>query len=148
LNETRAGRLGPRARRRARQLALQALYQWQMGGQAADELCAQFSASTGFGKADAAYFHELVQSIVAGCTRLESRIGEYADRELARIDPVERAILLIGLYELEHRPDVPYRVVLDEAIELARRFGAAGAHKYVNAVLDRAAGALRPTERR
>ena len=144
MSEAPAGRVGPRARRRARQLALQALYQWQMGG-TADELYAQFSSSTGFGKADAGYFRELVEHIVKGSERLDSRIGEYADRDVARIDPVERAILLIGLYELEHRHDVPYRVVIDEAVGLARRFGAVGAHKYVNAVLDRAAGALRPS---
>lgn len=140
--------VSPRARRRARRLAMQALYQWQMGGQTADELCAQFSAAAGFGKADAAYFRELVEGIVAASAQLDARIGEFADRDIARLDPVERAILLIGMYELEHRPDVPQRVIINEAVELGKCFGAAEAYKYVNALLDRAAGALREDDRR
>lgn len=140
-------RVSPHARSRARRLAMQALYQWQMGGQPAGELCEQFGAA-GLGKADPAYFRELVERVVAGSDRLDARIAEFADREVARLDPVEHAILLIGIYELEHRPDVPYRVVINEAVELGKRFGANEAHKYVNALLDRAARQLREGERR
>ncbi|MGH8494986.1 MAG: transcription antitermination factor NusB [Gammaproteobacteria bacterium] len=147
MSGPRPDRVSARARSRARRLAMQALYQWQMGGEPAGVLCAQFSASTGFDRADQAYFRELVERIIAGKDRIEARMAEFGDREGALLDPVEHAILLIGVYELERRPDVPYRVVINEAVELAKRFGAAEAHKYVNAVLDSAARSLRGTER-
>lgn len=127
---------------------MQALYQWQMGGEPAGELYAQFVASAGFGQADRAYFRELVERIVAGSGDIDARIAEFGDREVARLDPVERAILMIGMYELERRPDVPYRVVINEAVALGKRFGAAEAHKYINALLDRAARSLREHDRR
>ncbi|CAN5361535.1 hypothetical protein BH24PSE2_BH24PSE2_03770 [soil metagenome] len=121
---------------------MQALYQWQLAGQSAAELCAQFDAA-GLGGADADYFRELVEGVIAGSAELDARIGQFADREVARLDPVERAILLLAVYELEHRPDVPHAVVINEAVELGKRFGATEGHRYVNALLDRAARALR-----
>ena len=135
-----------RARSLSRKLAMQALYQWQLTGQTAAELRNQYASEQGFGDADAEYFRELLDRITEAAASFDATLGELIDRPVAQLDPVEHAVLLIGLYELGQRLDVPYRVVINEGIELAKRFGATDGHKFVNAVLDRAARSLRATE--
>jgi len=135
-----------RARSLARKLAMQALYQWQLTGQSAAELRNQYAEEEGWGDADADYFRELLNGITEGAAGLDATLAGLIDRPVGQLDPVERAVLLIGLYELGHRPDVPWRVVINEGVELAKRFGATDGHKFVNAVLDRAARSLRAAE--
>ena len=98
-------------------------------------------------RADREYFDELIRGIATGRDALDARMAEWLDRRPDDLDPVEHAILLVGTYELVSRPDVPYRVVINEAVTLARKFGATDGHKFINAVLDRAARELRPDER-
>ena len=135
-----------RARSLSRKLAMQALYQWQLAGQSASELQRQFAAEEGYGDAEEEYFAGLVNGVTTTVAVLDTRLQPLIDRPLAQLDPVERAVLWIGMFELLHRPDVPYRVVINESVELAKRFGATDGHKFVNAVMDRAARALRPHE--
>jgi N utilization substance protein B len=135
-----------RARSLSRKLAMQALYQWQLTSQTAAELRNQYADEEGFGDADADYFRELIGGITEGAAALDAELAGLVDRPVAQLDPVERAVLLIGLYELGQRLDVPYRVVINEGVELAKRFGATDGHKFVNAVLDRAARAHRAAE--
>ena len=133
---------GSRARSVARKLAMQALYQWQLTGQAADaaaELGLQFATSEDYAGADATYFADLVQNCIARSDELDAVLAGYADRPVSQLDPVEHAILWLGLYELVARLDVPHRVVINEAVELSKKFGATDGHKYINALLDKAA---------
>jgi len=136
-----------RARRGARKLLVQALYQLQIGGQPWQDLCQQYLSEPDSAGADAGYFRELIEQISAGRDALDAQLGRFSDIAPARLDPIEHGILWIALYELRQRPDVPFRVAINEAVELAKRFGATDGHKYVNGVLDRAAGALRTGER-
>lgn len=135
-----------RARSLSRKLAMQALYQWQLTGQDAAELRNQYAEAEGFGDADAEYFRGLLNGVTADAAALDQALGALIDRPVAQLDPVERAVLLIGLHELGQCPEVPYRVVINEGVELAKRFGATDGHKFVNAVLDRAARSLRAAE--
>ncbi len=136
----------PGARSRARELIIQALYQKLLTGHDAAELVKQFRDRDEYRRADTEYFNETLPAICDGQAALESKIAKLADRPPAQLDPVEFAILLLGFFELEERQDVPYRVVIDESIKLAKRFGSVDGYKYVNAVLDRAADKLRPAE--
>jgi N utilization substance protein B len=136
-----------RQRAMARKLALQALYRWQINECPWQDLVQEFGAAEDMPRADSEYFRELVEGICAARTALDEQLAGFIDRIPALLDPVEHAALLIGLYELAHRPDVPYKVAINEAVSLAKRFGATDGHKYVNAVLDRAARELRPAER-
>lgn len=135
-----------RARSLSRKLAMQALYQWQLTGQGAAELRNQFAGEDGYADADGEYFVELLLGVTGAIESLDAELGALIDRPVAQLDPVEHAVLLIGIHELAHRLDVPYRVVINEGVDLARRFGATDGHKFVNAVLDRAARKLRATE--
>jgi len=135
-----------RARSLSRKLAMQALYQWQLTGQSAAELRNQFAADEGFADADEEYFGELLDGVTGDVATLDAELGGLIDRPVAQLDPVERAVLLIGLFELARRLDVPFRVVINEGVELAKRFGATEGHKFVNAVLDRAARTHRAAE--
>jgi transcription antitermination protein NusB len=130
----------------ARKLALQALYRWQLNAAPWQDLVQEFAAAQDMPRADAAYFRCLVEGVWRSHEELQAHLAAYADRPPALLDPIERAVLLIGLYELTACPDVPYRVAINEAVALARRFGATDGHKFVNAVLDRAARELRPGE--
>jgi transcription antitermination protein NusB len=141
------GARGTRARSVARKLAMQALYQWQLTQQSAAEIRKQFLESEDSAGVDREHFEELVSKTIAQHDELEATLAPFIDRPLDQLDPVETAILLIGLYELRERVDIPYRVVINEAVDLCKRFGATDAHKYVNAVLDRAARELRAAER-
>jgi transcription antitermination protein NusB len=135
------------ARGAARRLLVQALYQWQLARQAPGELLAQFEAMPEFAKADRDYFRAAVGAICADDAAIEDELRRHSNIEPARLDPVEHAILALGLWELMARPEVPYRVVINEGIELAKRFGSTDGYRYVNAVLDRASRALRGAER-
>ncbi len=140
----KAGSAG--ARSRARELIIQALYQKQLTGHDSVELVKQFKARDEYRRADMEYFNENLPAICEVQAELEVKIGELTDRPVSQLDPVEFAILLLGYFELEARQDVPFRVVIDESIKLAKRFGAVDGHKYINAVLDKAADKLRPAE--
>ncbi len=142
-----SGKSPNRGRGIARKFAMQALYQWQLNPQPAEVVLPQFRQEQDFGGADSEYFDELVSQCIARREALDAGIAAHVDRPLAQLDPVEHAILLLGLYELTARPDVPYKVVINEAVALSKRFGATDSHKYVNAVLDRAARVHRSAER-
>jgi N utilization substance protein B len=131
------------ARSRARALVVQALYQQQIAGHSAEELLNQFRERPDYLKTDQTYFAATIDAICADQVSLQARIDAFADRPVAQLDPVEMAILLLGMHELEHRDDIPYRVVINEAVNLAKMFGAVDGHKYINAILDRAAQELR-----
>ena len=135
-----------RARSLSRKLAMQALYQWQLTGQGAAELRNQYAGEEGFGDADAEYFRELLNGVTEGAAALDETLGGLIDRPVGQLDPVERAVLLIGLYELGQRLDVPYRVVINEGVELAKKFGGTDGHKYINGVLDKLAQDVRAVE--
>ena len=136
-----------RGRSIARKLAMQALYQWQLTQHTASEIKKQFLESEDSAGVDPEYFSELVTGCIAKHDELAAALKPFIDRPLEQLDPVETAILLIGMFEFRERVDVPYRVVINEAVDLCKRFGATDAHKYVNAVLDRAARELRTAER-
>ena len=137
-----------KARSRARQCAVQALYQWQLTAQSTAEIEEQFVTEREMGKADRQFFHELLFQVPAQVAELDAELADYVDRPLEQVDPVERAILRLGAYELKTRLETPYRVVINEAVELAKTFGAEQGHKYVNSVLDKLARKLRPAETR
>ncbi len=143
---TRKVERSSRARSLARRLALQALYQWQITGQSGAELLNQYAQDEGYAEVDPEYFRELLQGVTGAAEALDAVLGGYIDRPVAQLDPIEHAVLLIGLHELTHRLETPYRVVINEGVELAKKFGATDGHKFVNAVLDRAARALRAAE--
>src|SRR5215469_15028610 len=130
----------------ARKLALQALYRWQINEGPWQDLTLEFESSEDMPRADREYFRELVRTISDTHAELDAALAAWTDRKPGELDPIEHAVLLIGVHELKSRSEVPYRVVLSEAVGLAKRFGATDGYKFVNAVLDRAAKALRPHE--
>ena len=140
-------RRGTRARSIARKLAMQALYQWQMTKHEANDITKQFVESEEFAGADREYFEELLRGCIKQQDAINAAVKPFIDRPIDQLDPVETAIIMMGVFELTSRSDVPYRVVINEAVDLTKRFGATDAHKYVNAVLDRAAKELRAAER-
>jgi transcription antitermination protein NusB len=136
----------PSARRRAREFVLQALYQWQMAGQSIVEIEKQFAEAEGFNKADGSFFSGLFRGASAQAKSTEAALQPHLDRAWGEVSPVERGILLLAGYELISAHDVPYRVVINEAIELARSYGGTDGHKYVNGVLDKLAATVRAEE--
>jgi N utilization substance protein B len=134
------------ARRRSREFALQAIYAWQMSGAPFQDLMLQLAGAKGFDKADDAYLRSLVTGVIGDAEPLRAVIEPHLDRSWDSLSPVERGVMLIAVHELKSAPDVPYRVVINEAVEIAKVFGGTDGHKYVNGVLDRAARALRPEE--
>ena len=145
MTRPRSDRSG-RARSLSRRLALQALYQWQMTGQSLPELRNQYTSDEGYAEVDAEYFQLLLQGVVDDSAALDAMIGAWLDRPVAQLDPVEHAVLLLGVEELRAHVEVPYKVVLNECVELTKKFGATDGHKFINAVLDRAARQLRAAE--
>ena len=133
-------------RRRAREFVLQGLYQRQLSGNAPDAIRAQLTEAIGFPKADAAYFEALWAGVTSEYDVLVELFSPSLDRRAAQLSPIERAILVIGAWELRHRPEIPYRVSIDEAIELAKAYGGTDGHKFVNGVLDKLALTLRAAE--
>lgn len=133
-------------RRRARRRALQAIYQWQMTGQDAAEILAQFHAAQDMTGVDSEHFETLVRGVSAGQEGLDQALQPFLDRPFDQVDFMEQVVLRIGAYEMLNCPEQPYRVVVDECVDLAHRFGSEQGHAYVNAVLDKAARAWRPDE--
>ncbi len=135
-----------KARHKARRLATQALYAWQMSGQDLVDLNEQIRLDHDMSKVDQEYFDELLHKIPANLQELDDHITPLLDRDLDKVDPIERAILRLGAYEMVFRLDVPYRVVINEGVELAKTFGAEDGHKFVNGILDGVAKKLRSVE--
>ena len=133
-------------RRRAREFVLQGLYQRQLSGNASAAIRDQVAEAAGFPKADEAYFNVLWAGVTAEYDALVLLVSPELDRRAAELSPIERAILVIGAWELAHRPEIPCRVVINEAIELAKSYGGTDGHKFVNGVLDKVAATLRATE--
>jgi transcription antitermination protein NusB len=136
------------ARTRARRYCMQALYQWDLSGLDMAEIQRQFFEAEDFTNADGGYFIELLNGVKSHIERIDSHISESIDRPVGQLDPVERAILRIACYELLFRHDIPYRVSINEAIMLARKFGAEQGHAFINGVLDNMARKIRPAESR
>lgn len=133
-------------RSKARHYAVQALYQWQLTGHDLSDIDNQFLAEQDVRTFDVPYFKELLHGVPANLHTLDEQLSPLLDRALASVDPVERAILRLGAYELMHHPEVPFRVAIDEAVELAKIFGAEQGHRYVNGVLDKMAKKVRRSE--
>jgi len=134
------------ARTKARRNAVQALYQWQLAGDDLADIEAQFLAEYDMKKVDVEYFKQLFRQVPLHLHELDDHLIPFLDRTVDEIDPVERAVLRLAVYELEFCLDVPYRVVINESIELAKRFGAEHGHKYVNGIVDQVAKKLRAVE--
>ena len=131
------------ARRRSREFALQAMYQWQLAQQSVVEIEQQYKLAEGFDKADGVLFKTIVQGAISNAETLAAALTPYLDRGWTEVSPIERAVLLIGGFELIHMPETPYRVIINEAIELAKSYGGTDGHKYVNGVLDKLAAMVR-----
>ena len=142
----RADGVDPVQRTRARRRALQAVYTWQVAGGRAQEVIAQFAHEQAHEIADLEYFEDLVRGVLARRAELDASLEPFLDRAVEEVDQIERAMLRIAAYELQHRIDVPYRVVIDEALRTVKRFGSEHGHTYVNGVLDRAAAEWRAVE--
>lgn len=134
------------ARRRSREFALQGLYQWLVSGAEAAVVDAHIRELDDFGKCDSAHFDALLHGCIAEAADIDAALTRHVDRKTAHLSPVEHAVLMIGVYELKHCIDIPYRVAINEAVEVAKSFGGTDGHKYVNGVLDKTAGDLRPVE--
>jgi len=137
---------GKSPRRRAREFVVQGLYQWQVGGQDATAIQVQAEGVAGFDKADNALYRTLLGEALQDAEALKLDLGPHIDRAWDEVSPIERGILLLGACELKLHPETPYRVIINEAIELAKTFGGTDGHKFVNGVLDKLAAALRATE--
>ena len=134
------------ARRRSREIALQGLYEWLVSGTDGGVIDAHMREQDGFDKADRAHFDALLHGCIAEAVDLDAVLAKFVDRKTTELSPVEHAVLMIGAYELKHCLDIPYKVAINEAVELAKSFGGTDGHKYVNGVLDKSAAELRPTE--
>ena len=134
-------------RQRARHYAVQGLYQWTLSGSPLNQIEAEFRADNDFTKVDGEYFHELLHQVPAQLDQLDGAIGpNLLDRDLTEIGPVEHALLRMASYELKERIDIPYKVIINEAVQLAKKFGPVESHKFINAVLDKVAGQFRAVE--
>jgi N utilization substance protein B len=138
--------IDPAARSRARRRAAQALYAWELGGNPMRMVIDDFRHEQDMQIADLEYFEDLLRGVEAHRRELDAGLAPFLDRDIERVDPIERAVLRLAAYELKHRLDVPYKVVLNEAVEVAKRFGAEQGHTYVNGVLDKLAQAWRVAE--
>jgi len=136
----------PSARKKARHMLVQALYQWQLSGTSINAIEAQYMAEKGMAKADSDFFRELLHEIPAKLDELDAAYREFLDRDPGALDPISLAVLRIGVYELLHRVDVPYRVVINESVNLAKTFGPTDAYKYINGIVDRVAARARRVE--
>ena len=134
------------ARAVARRLAAQAIYRWLLNDGPWQDVLREFSDAQDMPKADREYFRVLLEGVCGGRTQMDLDLEQWTDRPAVQLDPVEHAVLLVALFELTARPELPFRVVLNEAVNLTRRYGATDGHKFVNAVLDRAARAVRSHE--
>jgi len=135
-------------RRRSREFALQGVYQWLLSRADVADVEAHIREQDDFGKCDRAHFDALLHGVIEQADGLSKTLARYIDRPMSQISPVEHAVLMIGAYEMQHCLDIPYRVALNEAVELAKTFGGTDGHKFVNGVLDKAAAEFRPGEAR
>ena len=133
-------------RHRAREFALQGLYQWLLNNEDAGAIDAHIREAHGFDKADTGHFNALLHGSIRDAGVLRDGLSPLIDRPIGDLSPIEHAVLLIGAYELKHHPEIPYKVVINEAVELAKSFGGIDGHKYVNGVLDKMAAQLRGAE--
>ncbi len=133
-------------RRRARELALQGLYQWLIAGGDAASIDAQLREHEGYAKCDGVHFDALLRGAIETAASLDAALTRHVDRKITELSPIEHAVLMIGAYELANCLDIPYKVAINEAVELAKAFGGTDGHKYVNGVLDKVAADLRPDE--
>ncbi|MEL0037174.1 MAG: transcription antitermination factor NusB [Gammaproteobacteria bacterium] len=138
--------VNPSKRHKARRYAVQALYHWQMTDDSAQDVIDYMMPDVNQNKTDLEYFEELVHKVIAQRETIDEALVPHLDRDLASVDPVERAILRLATYELQSHPEIPYRVVINEAIEQCKTFGAEEGHKYVNGVMDKAAAIIREVE--
>ena len=134
------------ARRRSREIALQGLYEWLVSGTEAGVIDAHMREQEGFDKADRGHFDALLHGCILEAADLDAVLSKFVDRKTNELSPVEHGVLMIGTYELKHCIDVPYKVAINEAVELAKSYGGTDGHKYVNGVLDKAAAELRAVE--
>ncbi|WGL16104.1 transcription antitermination factor NusB [Microbulbifer bruguierae] len=134
------------ARRKARHYAMQALYQWQMAGSNLNAIEAEFHADNDMSKTDVAYFRELLHGVAKNLDEIEGAYSEFLDRNVEELDPVSRALLRMSTYEMKNRVDVPYKVVINEAVALAKKFGPTDAFKFINGILDKVAVKERSVE--
>jgi N utilization substance protein B len=134
------------SRRVAREFALRGLYSWLLAQQDRTDIAASLHEDSQFKKADEAYFQQLLEGVLDTAPNLEEKLRPHLDRAVAELSPIEKAILMIGAYELMDCPDVPYRVAINEAVELAKQYGGTDGHKYVNGVLDKLAKEVRSPE--
>jgi N utilization substance protein B len=147
-----AGRPAPKkasqksTRRRSRELALQGLYEWLLSGEQASVIDAHVREHEGFDRCDPAHFEMLLHGCISEAATIDKALTRHVDRKTSQLSPVEHGVLMIGAYELTHCLDIPYRVVINEAVELAKIFGGTDGHKYVNGVIDKTAADLRPAE--
>jgi N utilization substance protein B len=135
--------MNPRGRHGARRLLVQALYQWQIGGHDTADLIAQFKEAREFASVDKEFFLEMLEKIIAGKESLDEKLGELADRPVSQLDPIERSILWIGIFELTDQSATPVKVIINEGVVLAKEFGSQDSFRYVNAILDNASGRYR-----
>ena len=143
----RSARSSPKsARRRARELALQGLYEWLLSAAEPKTIAAHMREQDGFEKCDAAHFDRLLAGCIGEAGELDIVLTRHVDRKTAHLSPIEHGVLMIGAYELKHCIEIPYKVAINEAVELAKSFGGTDGHKYVNGVLDKLAAELRPAE--
>ncbi len=136
----------PSARRKAREYAVQAIYQWQMTGNPLNEIEAQYLTTMNANKVDTKYFQELFMGVLTDLETLDQKLAPALDRDIEDIDPIERGVIRLSAFELMKRIDIPKKVVINEGIELAKTFGATDGHKFVNGVLDKISKDLRPHE--
>ena len=134
------------ARRRSREFALQALYQWQLAGQSLNDIEQQYAHADGFAKADSHLFSVILSGVLKHAETLKEKLQPLLDRPWREVSPIEAAILLIGSFELANLPETPYRVIINEAIELAKSYGGTDGHKYINGILDKLAAIERAGE--
>jgi transcription antitermination protein NusB len=140
-------RPNPRStRRRSREIAVQGLYEWLISGAPASDIAAHMREQDGFDKCDAAHFDALLLGCIAEAADIDALLSRHVDRKTTQLSPIEHGVLMIGVYELTHCIDIPYRVAINEGVELAKTFGGTDGHKYVNGVLDKAAAELRAVE--
>lgn len=133
----------PSARRKARRMAIQAVYSWQLSGNAISDIEAEFLTDNDLSKVDVAYFQDLFRGVATSVAALDAALAPHSTRPFDELDQIERAVLRVSAYELRSRLDVPYKVIMNEAIELAKAFGAEDSHRFVNGVLDKAIDGLR-----
>ncbi|WP_395794427.1 transcription antitermination factor NusB [Aquimonas sp.] len=146
MKHPRTDGIDPSARSRARRRALQAVYAWQVSGSSMQKVLEEFRDEQDMDIADLAYFEDLLRGLDAHLAQVDEALAPHLDRPLDLVDPIERGVLRLAVYELLHRLDVPYRVVINEAIEIAKRFGSEHGHTYINGVLDRGAQDWRSAE--